>query len=136
LFGWLKKILSPLARALVREPMQIAGLCAALIQFVSSQVVALTVQQQGALNAVVVAALGFAAAAAVSQEKAAPAFAGLIQAVLSVVLAFNVRGLDPSTQSAVMAFVAAGSAFFVRTQVVAHGGPPAGKHEAFQPMRG
>lgn len=135
MFGWLKKMLSPLARALVREPVQIAGLCAALIQFASSQVVALTVQQQGALNAVVVAALGFAAAAAVSQEKAAPAFAGLIQAVLSVVLAFNVH-LDPSTQSAVMAFVAAGSAFFVRTQVVAHGGPPVGKHEAFQPMRG
>lgn len=135
MFGWLKKMLSPLARALVREPVQIAGLCVALIQFVSSQVVALTVQQQGALNAVVVAALGFAAAAAVSQEKAAPVFAGLIQAVLSVVLAFNVH-LDPSAQSAVMAFVAAGSAFFVRTQVVAHGGPPVGKHEAFQPMRG
>lgn len=134
MFGWLKKVLVALARALVREPVQIAGLCAAVIQFASSQIWSLNDLQQGALNAVVVAALGFAAAAAVSEERAAPAFAGLIQAVLSCVLAFDVH-LDPSVQSAVMAFVAAGSAFFIRTQVVAHGGPPAGRHEA-HPMKG
>lgn len=125
--NWLKN-------AIIREPVQIAGLFAAVIQLLSVQFIALNSDQQGALNAVVVAALGFVAAASVSQEKAVPAFAGLIQAVLSCVLAFNVH-LDPALESAIMAFVAAGSAFFVRTQVVAHGGPAGGKHEA-HPMKG
>lgn len=126
----MKNLWASLKNAVVREPVQIAGLFAALIQLVSSQFIALTSQQQGTLNAVVVAVLGFVVAASVSEEKAVPAVAGLIQAVLSCVLAFNVPGITPALESAVMAFVAAGSAFFVRTQVTAHGGHPSGKHEA------
>lgn len=120
-------MLKKIWQACVRNPVQIAGGFAALLQFISTQIVPLTVSEQGALNAVVVALLGFLAAAAVSEEKAVPAIAGLIQAVLAAVLAFDVH-MSTQWQTAVMAFVSVGVAFFVHTQVVARGGPPPGKH--------
>lgn len=126
---WLKKAWAAVVNTVVREPVQIAGGFAALIQFVSTQVVPLTVNEQGALNAVVVAVLGFVAAAAVSEEKALPAVAGLVQSVLAVVLSFGVQ-VSPTWQAGVMAFVAALTAFVVRPQVVARRGSPRGKHEA------
>lgn len=130
----MKNLWASLKNAVVREPVQIAGLFAALIQILSSLLLPLTSEQQGAVNAVVVTALGFIAAASVSEEKALPAVAGLIQAVLACALAFNVH-LNPQVESSVMAFVAALTAFVVRPQVTAHGGPAGGKHEA-HPMKG
>jgi nicotinamide riboside transporter PnuC len=124
----LKKIWSALSRAVTRNPVVISGGFAALLQFVSTQIVPLTVDQQGTLNAAVVALLGFIAAAAVSEEKAVPAIAGLVQAVLAVVLAFDVH-MSTQWQTAVMAFVTTGVAMFVHTQVTARGGPPRGRHE-------
>jgi nicotinamide riboside transporter PnuC len=121
------KFFKAIRQACIRNPVVISGGFAALLQFISTQVVPLTVDQQGALNAVVVAVLGFIAAAAVSEEKAVPAIAGLIQSVLAVVLAFDIH-MSTSWQTAVMAFVTTGVAMFVHTQVVARGGPPGGKH--------
>jgi nicotinamide riboside transporter PnuC len=123
-----KKFWSALKYACVRNPVMISGGFAALLQFISTQVVPLTVDQQGSLNAVVVALLGFIAAAAVSEEKAVPAIAGLVQAVLAVVLAFDIH-MTTQWQTAVMAVVSTGIAMFVHTQVVARGGPPRGRHE-------
>lgn len=101
-----------------REPALILGLFAAAVQLFSAIVLPLSTEQQGVLNAVAVAVIGFATAAAVSTEKAAPAVLGVVQAVLACALAF---GLDipPETQGAVMAFVTALASAWVRTQVVA-----------------
>jgi hypothetical protein len=101
-----------------REPALILGLLAAAVQLFSATVLPLTVDQQGVLNAVAVAVLGFATAAAVSAEKAAPAVLGVVQAVLACALAFGLA-LDPAVQGAVMAFTTALVSAFVRTQVVA-----------------
>lgn len=101
-----------------REPAQFLGLLSALIALVSSTVLPLTVEQQGVLNAVAVAVVGLITAFAVSAEKAAPLVAGLMQAVLACALAFGVH-LSPELQGSVMAFVAAGVAFWLRTQVFA-----------------
>jgi hypothetical protein len=99
-----------------REPALILGLIASAIQLVSATVLPLSVEQQGVLNAVAVAAIGLLTAAVVSAEKAAPAVLGLVQAVLACALAFGLH-LDPATQGAVMAFATALVSAFVRTQV-------------------
>jgi hypothetical protein len=101
-----------------REPALILGLIAAAVQLFSAVVLPLTPEQQGVLNALAVATIGFATAWAVSAEKAAPAILGLAQAVLACALAFGLH-LEPTTQSAVMAFATALVSAFVRTQVTA-----------------
>lgn len=101
-----------------REPAQVLGLVSALIALLSATVVPLTDAQQGVVMAVVTALVGFVTAAAVSGEKAAPMVAGLIQSVISLALAFGLQ-IPQATQGAIMAFVAAGVAFYMRTQVVA-----------------
>lgn len=105
-------------KILGREPSLILGLIAAAIQLLSATVLDLTVDQQGVLNALAVAVLGFATAAAVSAEKAAPAVLGVVQAVLACALAFGLA-LSPEVQGSTMAFVSALVAAFVRTQAVA-----------------
>jgi hypothetical protein len=101
-----------------REPAQILGLVSAVIALASSTLLHLTVEQQGVLNAVAVAVIGVITALAVGGEKAAAAVSGLIQAVLACALAFGLH-ISPETQGAVMAFVAAVTAFWLRTQVIA-----------------
>lgn len=101
-----------------REPAQITGLIASAITLLSSTLAPLTDTQQGVLNAVVVAILGLVTASQVSAEKAAPAIAGLVQAVLACALAFGAH-LTQDQQGAIMAFVAAAVGFWLRTQVVA-----------------
>lgn len=103
---------------LKREPAQLLGLIAAIIQLGSSTFLHLSVEQQGVLNAVTVALLGFVTAWAVSAEKAAAAFSGLVTAVLALALAFGAH-LSVDLQGSIMAFVSAGTAFWLRTQVVA-----------------
>lgn len=105
-------------KILGREPALILGLIATAIQLVSATLLPLSIEQQGVLNAVAVAVIGFVTAVAVSQEKAAPAVLGVVQAVLACALAFGLA-LDPATQGAVMAFTTALVSAFVRTQVTA-----------------
>lgn len=134
----LNKLWAWVCQIATQYPVQLSGAFAMLVQFASSQVIPMSVAQQGGLNALAVAVLGFVAAAGVSEQRAVPAIVGVIQAILACVLAFNVAGMTPTLESAIMAFVTAGSAFFVHTQVVAKGSAkPAGKHEAnFSRMRG
>ena len=101
-----------------REPAQWLGLISATIALVSSTFFEMTIQQQGVLNATAVAVVGFITALAVSGEKAAPMVAGLVQAVLACSLAFGLA-LSPELQGSIMAFVAAGVGWYLRTQVVA-----------------
>lgn len=101
-----------------REPAQLLGLLRAALVLVSATIIPLTVDQQGAVIAVMAAVFGVIGAFAVSAEKAAPLIAGLVEAVLACALAFG-ASLDPGLQGAIMSFVAAGVAFYLRTQVVA-----------------
>lgn len=136
MLGWLKSGWAVIRQAIIREPVQIAGGAAALIQFISSQYWPLTVGEQGALNATVVAVLGFVAAASVSAERGVPAFAGLLQAVVALAAAFDLQ-LPAATQVAAGIVVSMVTAMFVRTQVVAHGVVDAGgKHESHSLMQG
>lgn len=101
-----------------REPAQILGTVAAVIQLASALFLHLSVAEQGTLNAVAVAVLGFVLALSVSAEKAAAVAAGLVQAVIACALAFGFV-LSSDLQSSIMVFVSAVSAFWLRTQVVA-----------------
>lgn len=101
-----------------REPAQWLGLISATIALISSTAFEMSIAQQGVLNAVAVAIVGFVTAMAVSGEKAAPLVAGLVQAVLACALAFGLS-LAPELQGSIVAFTAAGVAFYLRTQVVA-----------------
>jgi hypothetical protein len=105
-------------KLLGREPAQWIGLLSAAVALFSSRIFPLTVGQQGALIAVATAAFGVAGALAVSAEKAAPLVAGLVQSVIALALAFGLH-LDPTTQGSIMAFVAAGVGWYLRTQVTA-----------------
>lgn len=101
-----------------REPAQWIGLLSAAVALFSSLIFPLDVGQQGAVIAVATAGFGVAGALAVSAEKAAPLVAGLVQSVIALALAFGLQ-LSPEVQGSIMAFVAAGVAFYLRTQVTA-----------------
>lgn len=109
---------SPLMKILGREPMQWLGLLSAAVALFSAIVFPLSIEQQGALIAVVEVVLGIAGAFAVSAEKAAPFVAGLVKAILALALAFG-AAISPEAQGSIMAFVAAGVAWYLRTQVTA-----------------
>lgn len=91
----------------------LAGILLALIEF-------LTVPEDisGALNAAVLAAAGFATAATVSAERALPALVGLVQATFAVFLAYG-SPVPESTQTGILALIAAVAAAFVRSGVEA-----------------
>ena len=91
----------------------LAGILLAVIKFVP-----FTTEVSGALNAVVLAGAGFATAATVSAEKALPALVGLVQAVFAVFLAYG-SPVPESTQTGLLALIAAVMAFFVRQNVYA-----------------
>jgi hypothetical protein len=101
-----------------REPAVILAFVAALIQGVSGFFFHLTADQQGVLNAVAVAVLGFVTAAAVKGDAWLPAISGLIKAVGALGLAFGAHW-SADKQSLVMVLVTAAFAAFVRTQVTA-----------------
>lgn len=97
-----------------REPALWLALVAALVQG-AGLLLDWSSEQQGAINAVAVAALGVATAWFVSDGISAAVLGGA-QAVLNLVLAFGLN-VDTATQAAIMTFVAAVTAMFVRTQV-------------------
>lgn len=100
-----------------REPALILALFASVVQMVAAFVYPLTIDQQGVLNAVAVGIAGLVTALLVHSEQLVPAIVGLVQAVLALILAFNLH-LFGSNQVAIMAFITAVGAAFVRTQVV------------------
>lgn len=100
-----------------REPAVFWAMLATLLQAVSLGF-GLPEATQGLVNAVLVAAAGFATAAMVGVDAAFPAFAGLLKAVLALLLGFGVQVPD-RWQVMAMATLTALSAFFVRTQVTA-----------------
>lgn len=91
----------------------VSSILLAIIQFLD-----LHPDLSGALNAAVLAAAGVATAATVNAEKALPALVGLVQAVFAVFLAYGTP-VPESTQTGILALLAAVAAFFVRQNVFA-----------------
>jgi len=101
-----------------RDPVLIMAFISSAIAVLSSLVFHLSDEQQGVLNAVVVALFGFIAAAMLARDKAVPAIVGLIKAIIAVAIAFGLH-MTPEVQGLVLTLVAAGAALLVRPQVTA-----------------
>jgi len=106
------------ARIFGREPALILALVAAVVQGASLFLFDLSSGQQGVLNGLAVAVVGLVVAHQVAKEKVVPALLGVVQAVVSLGLAF---GLDLSAeqQTVIMSLAAAAVGMFTRTQVEA-----------------
>ncbi len=109
----------------------VAGVVLALLQLIP-----MPSEVNGALNAAVLAAAGLVTAAMVATDKVLPALVGLIQATFAVFLAFG-SPVPETTQTGILALVAAVASFFVRQNVVApvdDGGDTIGDrvHQAYQ----
>ncbi|RZT87431.1 hypothetical protein EV383_4355 [Pseudonocardia sediminis] len=100
-----------------REPALWSALAAAVIQVLSLFVFPLTVDQQGVLNACVVAVLGLVTAAVLRSDGISAAALGLVKAAVAVGISFGL-GWTPEQQVVAITLAAAVSAMFVRTQEV------------------
>lgn len=118
-------------KILGREPAVFWSLVAA-VQLALLQLWPMPHAVNGALNGVVLAGAGLATAAMVSVDKVLPALVGLVQAVFAVYLAFGTPVAE-TTQTGVLALLAAVAGFFVRQNVEApvdaYGLSTAGVHD-------
>jgi hypothetical protein len=100
-----------------REPALWLGAIATVVQFVARFIFPLTPDEQGAINAVAVLALGAVTAFMVSAEKGVPALLGVLQGLLALGLAFNLH-LDPSAQATIMGIATMIASLITRQLVV------------------
>jgi hypothetical protein len=98
-----------------REPAVFWAAVAAILQALSL-LLPLSVEQQGLVNAALVAAAGLVTAWYVSVDAALPLLTGVVKAVLAVLLGFGLHVSD-TAQVTIMTLVTAVAAFWVRTQV-------------------
>lgn len=102
-----------------REPALVMAFIASLIAVISSFIFPLSVEQQGILNAGVVALLGLVTAALVAKEKLVPAVEGFVRAVLAIGISFGLN-MSPEKQGVLITFVSLAVALMgIRPQVVA-----------------
>lgn len=94
------------------------ALVTSTIMVVSSFVIPLTIDQQGALNAVAVAAAGIIVAYSVAADGGLALIIGFVKAVIAVAISFGLH-LTPDKQGVIMAFVATLGAVFVHSNVTA-----------------
>lgn len=107
---------------LLRDPVFLTQLAAAIIAAVSTFLIDLTVDQQGALNALVVFLASVASAWKVSDGQLAVLVGGF-KAVLAVGLSFGLH-LSPEQQLVLIVLIQAIGAGYVRTQVGSKLPPP------------
>lgn len=98
-----------------RDPAWFTNLFAALVMLVTTFFVPLTVDQQGALNAVAIGLAGVVVAFQVHDGQLALAV-NLMKAVIALALSFGLH-MSPEQQLVVMAVVTAVGSGFIRTQV-------------------
>lgn len=101
-----------------REPALVMAFISSAIMVFSSFIFPLSDEQQGVLNAVVVAIFGFITAALLAHEKLVPALVGLVKAVIAIAISFGLH-LSPEQQGVLLAFVAGAAALWYRPQVTA-----------------
>lgn len=105
-------------KILGREPALWAAFATSAIAMFSAFVLPLTIDQQGVLNAVVVAVLGLVTAVVLRSDGISAAVLGLVKAALAVGIAFGLAW-SPETQAIAMTFAAAVTGMFIRTQEMA-----------------
>lgn len=100
-----------------REPALWAAVAKALIAVISLFIINLTVDQQGALNAVVAVVLGIIVAFQVAAEKAVPLLVGLAEAGVYLAVAFGWDATQ-NQQLVLLALVGSIVAVITRDRVV------------------
>jgi len=103
---------------LSRDPAFYVMLAATVIRLVAAFWIHLTDTQQTILNAAVAAIGGLVVAVWVKREGQIAALTGLAAALLAVAVGFG-ADINAEGQAAIMSFVGAAAAAFIRTQVVA-----------------
>lgn len=116
-------------KVLGREPALWLALAAAAIKLIAAFWIALTVDQQSALNAIVAAVIGLVVAIAV-RDGIQAAVLGFAQAALALAIGFGLH-MTADKQAVIMSFVAVAVGMFVRTQAQA----PVAAHEVSPSLR-
>jgi hypothetical protein len=101
-----------------REPALMTAFLALLAQGGTVLFMDLSPELQGGVNAVAAAVAGIITSWGVATDKMLPFVLGLVQALLSLAMAFGMH-LSPEEQSTLMGFAALVIGMFVRTQVYA-----------------
>lgn len=101
-----------------REPALIMAFLSSAIAVFSAIIFHLNAEQQGGLNAAVMAVFGFITAAMLAKEKYVPALVGVLKALIAVAISFGLH-LTPEVQGVILTFVATAAALWYRPQVVA-----------------
>lgn len=101
-----------------REPALILAVIASAIMMIATFVYPITSDQQGALNAVAMAAVGALTAWTVAEDGGLALVVGLAKAVMALAISFGLHWV-PETQAVVMGFVTVIAQLFVRQNVVA-----------------
>lgn len=110
--------------SLAREPaLLLIGFLAPTVQLLTLIIGDLSIDQQGAVNAVAAALASVATALIVKAEGMAAIMTGAAQAVISCAISFGAN-LTPEIQASIMTILGLMIAAYVRTQVVANT-PPA-----------
>lgn len=99
-----------------REPAALAAVARAGIALFAAFVLPLSIEQQGAMNAVIAAVLGIGVAVSVADEKAWPLLVGLVEAAVYLGVSFGWR-VPAEKQALIVAFTAALVAVVVRDRV-------------------
>ncbi|MBA9005898.1 hypothetical protein [Thermomonospora cellulosilytica] len=105
-------------KVLGRDPAAWLALVAVAVQFLVAWGADLTEEQQAGINAVAAMAMGLAISWAVARDKAIPAAAGLLTAVLNLMISFGWDATQDQVASA-GALLTAALALYLRTQVTA-----------------
>jgi hypothetical protein len=127
--GWKPNIpMNPIYKLWGREPALWLALFSACVMAFSNFIFALSVDEQGALNAVCAGVLGLLQAVSVSSDGIQAVILGLIKSVLALVISFGLH-LSPDQQIVIMTLATAVTGFAIRqTQVAPVGPAPADTH--------
>lgn len=101
-----------------REPAAILAFVASALMIVSQFVYPLTIDQQGAFNAVAMALVGIITAWAVAEDGGLALIVGLTKAVIALAISWGLHW-TPEVQTLVMTFVTVTAQLFIRQNVVA-----------------
>ena len=108
-----------------REPALVMAFLMSLIALISAFVFPLSIEQQGVLNAGVIALFGLITAALLAREKLVAAVEGFVRALVAIGIAFGLHW-SPEQQAVVITFVSLAAALLgIRPQVVASVPPEA-----------
>ena len=102
-----------------REPSVILGCIAVIVQFISAFVVNVSPDTQTLINGVAAAAVGFAVAYMVHDEKAFAAFVGLGQAALALGMNLGLHWSGDKQAAFMALFTIVGQFWLVRDRVTA-----------------